>query len=365
MKDGLGANPDVYPCTALGNKALTPGKTAVAEGDMGCKVSSVSIPPAVAGLTEKIPVGARFAIDGEMDVEQVHVVTGRTQSGSGANAKQSVSLDATEGGAPTGGTFTLAWGGKTTGNIAYDADTAAVKTALVALDDGYTTDDWAVTGTAGAWVVEFKGVLGLAPRALLVGDGTSLSGGPGVVKTVTVATTVAGLAAATSAVTTAITFSPALGAGSYATDAAITFQPQQIEVKIGDGDIKYSEADAYTYDKDRGELDTVRKGDDTPMDVSMNFTFEHVKTGTNEVITPTDAVKGVNGAAEWINSSADACEPYAVDVVVEYVPPCGTVGSETILFPDFRSEKRDFDIKGASIAVSGKCNATEPEITRG
>ena len=303
MKDGLGANPDVYPCTALANKTLTPGKTPVVQGDTTCKLSSVSIPPAVGGNTEKVPVGARFLIDSETDATQVHVVTGRTQSGAGANAKQSVSLDATTEGAPTGGTFTLAFGGKTTAAIAFDASTADVKAALVAMDDGYTTSEWDVTGDPGAWVVEFKGALGLAPRALLVGDGTSLSGGAGVVKTVTVATTVAGVPAAGSAVTTAITFSPALGAGSYATDAAVTFQPQQIEVKIGDGDIKYSEADAYTYDKDRGELDTVRKGDDTPMDVSMNFTFEHVKTGTSKAITPTDAVKGINGAAEWINSS--------------------------------------------------------------
>ena len=31
------------------------------------------------------------------------------------------------------------------------------------MDDGYTTDDWAVTGEAGAWVVEFKGALGGCP----------------------------------------------------------------------------------------------------------------------------------------------------------------------------------------------------------
>ena len=32
IKDGLGAHPDVYPCVAVGNKTLTPGKTAVASG---------------------------------------------------------------------------------------------------------------------------------------------------------------------------------------------------------------------------------------------------------------------------------------------------------------------------------------------
>jgi hypothetical protein len=194
-----------------------------------------------------------------------------------------------------------------------------------------------------------------------VANGTSLTP----TTEITVVTTQGGALPATSAVTTAITFiNTPLGPGSYSTDAVITFLPQQIEVKIGDGDLKYSEANAYTYDKDRGVLDTVREGDETPMDVNMNFTFEHVKTGTDNVITPVDAVKGIGGAAEWITSSVDACEPYAVDVVVEYVPPC--VGqSETWTFPDFRSEKRDYDIKGATIAVAGKCNVTEPEIIRG
>jgi hypothetical protein len=165
--------------------------------------------------------------------------------------------------------------------------------------------------------------------------------------------------------TTNIVFTPPLGAGTYVDGGAVTFLPQQIEIKVGDGEIKYTEASEYKYDKDRGNLDTVREGDEVPMDVSMNFTFEHVKTGTGELITPIDAIKGINGASGWYSSSSDQCEPYAVDVEVEHVPPCGSAEKETILFPDFRSEKRDYDFKNAAIAVSGKCNATEPEVTRG
>jgi len=165
--------------------------------------------------------------------------------------------------------------------------------------------------------------------------------------------------------TTEITFTPALGPGTYADGGVLTFQSQQIDVKIGDGEIKYTEANEYKYDKDRGHLDTVREGDDVPMDVSLNCVFEHVKTGTGEAITPIDAIKGINSASEWVTSSSDPCEPYAVDIEVEHVPPCGTADKEMILFPDFRSEKRDYDFKNAAIAVSGKCNATEPIVTRG
>lgn len=165
--------------------------------------------------------------------------------------------------------------------------------------------------------------------------------------------------------TTEITFTPALGAGTYADGGIVTFQPQQIEIKIGEGDLKYTEADQYKYDLDRGELDTVRRGDDVPMEVTTNFTFDQVKSGTDEPITPIEAIKGTGAASEWVTSSADPCEPYAVDLVVEDVRPCGSAQSATYTFPDFRSEKRDYDIKNANIAVSGKCNVIEPIITRG
>jgi hypothetical protein len=52
-------------------------------------------------------------------------------------------------GTQTSGTFTLTWRGNTTTAIAYNATNATVKTALVALDDGYTASDWTVTGSSG------------------------------------------------------------------------------------------------------------------------------------------------------------------------------------------------------------------------
>ncbi len=164
--------------------------------------------------------------------------------------------------------------------------------------------------------------------------------------------------------TTAITFTPVLGAGTYADEGVLTFLPQQIEIKVGDGDLKYTENDNYLYDLDRGTLDTVRQGDDAPMEVSLNFVFEHITTGTSETISPMDALKKRGGAEEWVSSSSDLCEPYAVDIEVVHTPPCGTSETETVLFPDFRSDKREVSYKDANIAVTGKCLATEPIVTR-
>lgn len=49
-------------------------------------------------------------------------------------------------GVPTGGGFTLLWNGHETAVIAYNAAAAAVKSALVAMDDGFDASDWTVTG---------------------------------------------------------------------------------------------------------------------------------------------------------------------------------------------------------------------------
>lgn len=166
--------------------------------------------------------------------------------------------------------------------------------------------------------------------------------------------------------TTTITISPALGAGTYAADGVITVMSRQVEVKVGDGNLTYTEGKNYTYELDRGTLDTVKEGDDVPLSVSLAFIYEFVKTGTSEDITPVDALKGIGGAASWVTSSSDACEPYAVDLVIEYVPACSgaSVESEITTFPDFRYDSLQFDLNAAQISVTGRCNTTEADIAR-
>lgn len=73
-------------------------------------------------------------------------------------------------GSPTGGTFTLTYQGKTTAGIAYNAAGSAVKSALVALDDGYSASDFTVTG-AGPYAVT------VPVAAALAGSGAGLTGG--------------------------------------------------------------------------------------------------------------------------------------------------------------------------------------------
>ncbi len=168
---------------------------------------------------------------------------------------------------------------------------------------------------------------------------------------------------ATTAPTTNIVFSIITGAGVI-DDAAITFLPQQLDIKIGDGNVTWTVNKEYEYLLDRGDLDTVREADQQPLDVSIDSVYEHITTGTSETISVYDALNGIGGAAEWVSASPDLCEPYAVDVEIFHDTPCGTNQDETTLFPDYRYDSLEVDIDAATISTTGRCNSVLPTVTR-
>jgi len=164
--------------------------------------------------------------------------------------------------------------------------------------------------------------------------------------------------------TTVIVFTPAWGANFPLANDVITFLPQEIDVKIGEGNLTYTEHKEFKYMLDRGNLDAVREADEKPVDVKTDFIYDFVTTGTGEDVTPVDALKGSGGAAEWISSSHDKCEPYAVDVEIVYTPPCTNEENEHTTFPEFRYETLEFNLKDATIAVTGKCNVVQATVVR-
>lgn len=90
----------------------------------------------------------------------------------GTNEQQSVDITGT----PTGGTFRLSFGGVETADIAFDANAAAVQSALEAVST-IGSGNVAVTGSNPTFTVEFQGALGGEPQALLVLADNSLTGG--------------------------------------------------------------------------------------------------------------------------------------------------------------------------------------------
>ncbi len=238
-------------------------------------------------------------------VDQKYTVTAQD-----SNKVFTVTIDATS------GNFKLTFNGQQTADIASEATANTVLLALEALATP-VPGDFTVTGSAGGpYTVEAKGQYAGLSSPTLTAQNIDLAGG---------GTTAVATVAQPGAVTWQVTFTPPLDGGSL----------------------------------------TVRSADEAPMDVALNFVYEHITSGTNEAIAPMDAIKRRNGAADWINAADDVCEPYAIDLLVVHTPPCGTAEKEFTLFPDFRSEQRDVSFKDSNIKVTGKCNIIDPITWRG
>jgi len=146
-----------------------------------------------------------------------------------------------------------------------------------------------------------------------------------------------------------------------------TGTPQSIEVKIGEGNLTWTEARNMEYTLDRGLLDEVREGDQIPVDVTFDFTWEYVTgtTGTAGVPTVRDALRQEGAASTWISSDTDVCRPYAVDLTLFNNPDCAAGDVEKTVLADFRFESLAFDLSAGTISCAGKCNITAATATRG
>ena len=144
---------------------------------------------------------------------------------------------------------------------------------------------------------------------------------------------------------------------------------QEITVTIGEGNLTYSENVEREYVLDRGNLDTVRDGDDQPVQLSFDFTWEYitssVSTTGGDYPTVEDALKQAGDASDWVSSDTDACAPYAVDIEVTYAPTPSTCGDkEIITFADFRYETLDHDLRAGTVSCSGRANITKATVVR-
>jgi hypothetical protein len=141
--------------------------------------------------------------------------------------------------------------------------------------------------------------------------------------------------------------------------------PNELVVKIGEGNLTFSEKRNIEYSLDRGLLDTVKEGDQVPMEVNFEFLWEYIMGKDSSTPGLKEALTKTGGASGWVSSDTDACRPYAVDLELEYLPTPASCGDkETILLPDFRYESLDYDLRNAQISCAGKCNALSPSVTR-
>jgi hypothetical protein len=159
----------------------------------------------------------------------------------------------------------------------------------------------------------------------------------------------------TGSATTSLTLYPAL-LSAITNSEVINVIGNGIYAKLGEGNLTYSEKRNLIYVRDRGYIDTMKVGDDEPIDVALDFTWEFLRAVSGAPPTIEEAVKQVGQAATWVSTSADPCEPYSVSVFLLDIPPCGT-DAESIQLPEFRWTSLDHDLKGGKVSVKASCNA--------
>ena len=143
----------------------------------------------------------------------------------------------------------------------------------------------------------------------------------------------------------------------YLIDGATT--PAKLEIKMDEGNLTFTRKFNREYRKNRGLLDTVRDGDEEPLEVSFTGRFSSIVSDDGESITVEEFLTKAGRGSALVTTATDACAPYACDILVEIEQECGTLRDEVHLFEEFRVESLGGDYKAGQLSVAGKCNRTK------
>lgn len=145
--------------------------------------------------------------------------------------------------------------------------------------------------------------------------------------------------------------------------------PKTMSVKIGEGNLTYNETRNREYVLDKGQIDSVRDGDEAPLELSFDIMWEEISATVGSGIpTVEDALKKRGDALAWVTSGGDVCEPYAVDVELEIDAGCVDANGvpvkdrEIHTFPEYRYESLNHDLRAGTVATSGMCNRLEARV---
>ncbi len=137
-----------------------------------------------------------------------------------------------------------------------------------------------------------------------------------------------------------------------------------VEVKIGDGNLTYSESRPVEFTLNRGVLDTVKLADEEPLSVSMDATWEYLTASTGGTPTVEDVMKRRGEAAAWVSTSDDPCQPYCVDIEIHNAPGCVGNDDEIITIEEFYFETVDHDLREGTLNFSGRANRKFATVRR-
>lgn len=143
--------------------------------------------------------------------------------------------------------------------------------------------------------------------------------------------------------------------------------PNYIDVKIGEGTLTWNEKREIHFNKSRGDLDTVRIGDDIETDVAFQFEWSFITASSGDPPTVEDVLKHRGAAASWLSATPitqDPDAPFSINIDILYTPICGDVEPENYIFPQYHYTSLAHDIRNGTVDCQGQMNSTEPIVTR-
>ena len=134
-------------------------------------------------------------------------------------------------------------------------------------------------------------------------------------------------------------------------------------VSLDSGDLSWTETQNVLEISDRGVLDHVRSGDEAPMDISFSVKYQGLYTvGGAAGVTPYEAIKGVSGAAAYVNTLAT--DVHCSSLQFQVLDTSDDV-EETVIFRDFYYSSIEFaeGDEYNTLSVTGRSFRTAPVIS--
>lgn len=140
-----------------------------------------------------------------------------------------------------------------------------------------------------------------------------------------------------------------------------------IEIKIGEGNLTWSEKRDIHFIKSRGDLDQVREGDELEMDVTLQFLWEFLHGTDADPPTFEDVLKHRGPATNWLSVTpvdVDPDAPFCISIDILYDPICGDEEKENYILEEFHYTSLSHSLRDGTVDCNGSCNRSQALVSR-
>lgn len=142
-------------------------------------------------------------------------------------------------------------------------------------------------------------------------------------------------------------------------EASLAGTKNALQINIGEGNMTFDEKSPVEFIRNRGLLVAggVRNADDEPMDFSLDIQWDFLSSVAGATVpTPREAIAFEGPASAWLTTADDPCQPKCLDIELLNQPGCTGIEDESIVLEEAYFESQNHDLRGGTVAGSGRCN---------